>query len=569
MYVSFINDPGKGFIVSQGDQYFILNQHYITTHYLFQWVSGNDLGVATLSHVNLIIYNAFNIILDKFGLNDRAVFLWIFSFLSLSFISCFLACKIMIKRISIENLFLCSFFYIFNQTTIALFNGWAFTGHIYFFIFFPLTFALFSKAIFSNKIHYSVLAGISSILLLPSFVHLSYFYVLYFVTFLFAFLLIVTRHIKITKLAVINIIVFYGTISMISAYWVLPSVCSIFTSISYNTGWIEGKESMPDWLSWQVVPFFQSFRLIFAKDWDLYPNFFQYGNILKPVIIVLSFFPASLLAFSLLKQKKNSLILMTVLFLLIYLFLMKKAYPPFAFLNSLAFKHIPALYLLRSTDKWMMPLTFFFAFILGLVLTQLNKEKNSMKIYLIVFAVIVVYPLPFWGGNLIKNNRAIKANGYDFAVKVPHYYNQMANYANALIDKDCKIMSEPYNDTCWLSYHWKDDCSNKCYYFIGDDPTFRLFSSPIINPKISIGGVRFGKKSIYGKYNNYRWYYALCKLLNVKYILFHEDSLSECVGLYKKNILNNKYLELQKKLEKLTLYKINSEFFLPHIYSGN
>ncbi|MCF6150275.1 MAG: hypothetical protein E3K37_16675 [Candidatus Kuenenia sp.] len=564
LFVSLVNNPGNGIIVSQGDQYSIINSRYISENYVFQWLSFREFGVATISHVNLLFYNIFYVLLDNFNLQEKATLLWIFSFLSLSFTSSLFACKIIVKDISIENAILCALFYTFNQSTFNhLSTGWGFSPYIYFYIFFPLTFALFIKALFTDRIFYSVLAGVSSVLLLPSFMHPAFFYEFLFVTFLFILIFFTTKCAKITKLAVVNIFAFYSIAIMVSLFWIFPSV----NSIAGNQGIQSAKESLIDWISWQVVPFIQSFRLIFIKDWNLYPYYFQYGYILKFLILILSFFPIVLLGLYLLQRKKNRLVLSTILFLLIYLFLMKKVYPPFGFLNMLSFKYIPFIYLLRSTDKWMMPLTFFLAFILGHVLNHLSKEKKFKQFSAIIFSIIIVYSLPFWSGQLIKGGY-FETQRFDYTVKVPQYYYQMANYVNGLEEENYKVMSEPYVDTPWVSYNWRHEDTHKTYRFIGEDPTALLFDKPPINPKTRISGFAFNKKISFEEFKSCQWYYRLYSLLNVKYVLFHDDAPKIEAERFEKNMLagTSKNMKLKKEFNSLRFYELNADFVRPLIY---
>ncbi|GAG60024.1 unnamed protein product, partial [marine sediment metagenome] len=200
-----------------------------------------------------------------------------------------------------------------------------------------------------------------------------------------------------------------------------------------------------------------------------------------------------------------------------------------------------------------------------------KKYRKSISLVIVAALYILlfgVYMWPYWTGAIIYEGGEIKPSA---RVKIPEYYYKAANYINE--EKgEFKILSLPHQ-TGGVAYDWEDGG-----YIGSGDIIVSLISKPILSPfdpddeiVSPFLTVLFNLSNPLGLGDNM---VKMLGLANIRYILIHNDvnyyinNPNPDLTVEKiKDILSSvKNINLEKSFGKLDFYKLNNDFFLPHIY---
>ena len=250
---------------------------------------------------------------------------------------------------------------------------------------------------------------------------------------------------------------------------------------------------------------------------------------LSNIFLVMSIIIPLLAFMSLLLKPKNKHLTYFASLALIGLFLMNGSHIPFGEINMWLFTHTPLFQIFRQPfTKFGIIVTLSYAFLIGVGLSGLHYHFKKLgrawkfgylrrsivcklPVIFIVFLLSGVYAWPFWTGDVIYSGGNVIPSA---RVKVPEYYFEASAWLNTQ-NEDFRIFSLPLSKLAYCTYSWDHGYS-------AGDPTIYIFL-----PKPVIQG--FGQQfpmyiaELVPKHSST----ALAKmlaLLNVKYLLFHNDA---------------------------------------------
>lgn len=222
-------------------------------------------------------------------------------------------------------------------------------------------------------------------------------------------------------------------------------------------------------------------------------------------------------------------------------FISKGSNPPFGYgFFSWLFSNFPFMAVLRNPYEkfgivWLLPYSIFFA--LGLM-----KIKNKIAQIGILFLTCGVLIWPMWTGDLYKTAR----------VKVPDYYKQANDFLNQ--DKSSgRILMLPIIPGDGVRYSWG---------YQGIEPSEFLFDKPAISKVLRTKYADDKYWQLYESFINNKDYERILNEMNVKYLILHDDLISEVSGAsssaqVRKTLEKNKNITLVNKYGQLEVYKYN------------
>jgi hypothetical protein len=208
---------------------------------------------------------------------------------------------------------------------------------------------------------------------------------------------------------------------------------------------------------------------------------------------------------------------------------MNGSIPPLGSINEFIATHVPF-----AVDVFSNPymfgglfVTLGYAFLLGYALTifwsynlsfrkQISFHKVKSCKYLVfglmLFLIVGLYAFPLWNGDVIyPGNDVLASNRYS----VPSYYYAASSWLNTN-QSDFRLFALPYSIVGYDSYTWPPKG------FSGPDPTEALLGKVLVSGVAGGGiGEEVANTMLHGSTGNVG---KLMSLMNVKYILFHNDT---------------------------------------------
>ena len=262
-------------------------------------------------------------------------------------------------------------------------------------------------------------------------------------------------------------------ITLVNAFWILPSISFIFGSItSSNSINALGFTNWVDSLS-ENTSLVNVIRMQGAWDWYAFdsisglPLYIPYSlnYFFNPIFIIFSFLipTLALLSFVFRKKKYSLLSVYFAIMLVIGIFLTAGTHQPTGVLFSFLVNHVPFFSLFRS--PW-----YIFAPLVGLSIAGLvsiffdNIYDFFPKIAVQIFGVIFIFGVLFYSYPLLlgKIFRPKSANG--FFIKFPEYVYQVRDYL-AKTKVDGRVLSYP-----------DDNIERFSWGYSGTDSILNLFS---------------------------------------------------------------------------------------------
>ncbi len=327
--------------------------------------------------------------------------------------------------------------------------------------------------------------------------------------------------------------------------------------------------------------FLNLFRLSGSYAMQTDPNYLSLMQ--NPLLIIAGFFLPISIMFSLIINSFKKLKLFFAIVLVISLFLAKGSHPPFGSITQYLITHNVIFGMYRAVyHKFTFYILFSYTILFGLfiydLLTSFNKTYRKIK-YVIFFSLIIAvitYCLPFLNRKNITSKILLTNYPTDYSI-INGYLKKDKN--------DFKILAlPPAPSGAGLLLKWGNN------YYSGPHSDKYFFNKPILDSywffnqyknrltnEDSWTGASFE--------NNFLSLTNSLRILNIKYILLHKDFPSVFdfgIGVEKLPIDNKlkvkiiqqqlrkmPFISLIKDTKYLSLYKINEEYYLPHIYIAN
>jgi hypothetical protein len=424
-------------------------------------------------------------------------------------------------------------------------------AYLFHYSFLPLSFALFVKGLERNGKRFLFYSALSSLLFSPS-EPVGLVLLLLLVTLYTTYCVAVERRGR----TFIKRLVLFGCICIImNAFWLLPlaALSQSIVSSSYRTYApdlvVFGEESLP------VV---DTVRM--AGYWTLKSDFFvdpivpwavSYTGV--TLFIVVSFVAPILSFMAVLVRRERQIVFFTLLAVL-SIFLMKGSQPPGGWILDELLRETGGIVFSRNPSQKFGPLlAMAYSFLsasaivgIGKVIAgrkatreglketkcRLKKTKCRRRLASVLFAFLLVFLLlgvsvwPYWTGDVIRPAGKVIPSG---RVRVPSYYLDAADWLNKQRD-DFFVLSLPVQDLSLLAAYW---WTNGTDGYFGQEPGFYLFDKPIVN-NVNDGNGLVGELIALLQSGSSSEFAKTLALVNIKFILLHEDYQPTIAGYYDK-----------------------------------
>ena len=567
IWVSYGITFPNGYTFSGGDTVQIFNFQRILKDYTYTWnPSGEGSFLEYFGYY--LYYFPFYLVSSIFHISPSSQsFLYPLVFFTLSFWSFFFGLDFYKKngdRINKNYKIILSLIYTFNSYTFYNFYyTWGFSPFLFLYVLIPVifgaTYKFFSSTEKFERNRTLAILGVFFFLSNISNGNLPFFVSLNILLLLFIILVFVYRDKNIgTGDFIKNIFLYYITYFFCIFWSVLPQILEMFRKIAiFNSG--DSVFDLKQWLFWQAVG---------LEDVFFINNSITTFSLLGYFSIAISIFMCFFI-FSDDKKLKVKIIYQTLLVSCIFL-----ANKGIGVINSdLTWKifNNPILSSLRSYDKTLIFLPFFFTIIifLGTVMDS-NKYKHAL-IMLLFLNFLSTYPF-FLGGLQKRYSAGFKAGEnylnakYSYIHRIPERYFNLADNLNER-RLDSKVFGLPYskiNSFGWVNYpKWK---------VVGVDPTFQLLNNPIIqmNSFSAFGTWNYGEFWNEQEVTKSVWILPFSGYINSNYIIYHKDVEQKFIQQTQDKISFYENAGLISKIEEnsfFNLYKVHNNYYLPHFYT--
>lgn len=578
MAISFLlNRFPENTFVAGGDFYQLLNPKENTQYYLYAWINKIGQGAFSSLYMSYPFYSILSFF-SSIGFKSNAIAsLYMFIILYTSFLSFYFSIKLLFPEIKKNLQIGSSFLYAFNNFTLVIFTyPWGFSHQFLFYIFVPPLVAIFIKILINQ--HYDrlefliyALILVLSITSLNNVAFLGGLFLLQFLIFVFGLL---TRMVHVNKLLFVKIITIISLYIIIFIPFFLTSFGNLLSSAKgVNSQGVLGA-GIDSWLRATSSNFLNSFLLTLDKFQFPWGSSFSltlscsYFIILSSLVL---FFVTRFHKISIGDKKtQNAKLIFTVLLLLIvFIGLSVRIYSLFEWTNLFIYK-LPFFNMFRSADKIFTFIPFIYVLLITLLISVLHLKD---KLIYFILAILIAIPYPFFLGKIPSILAQDDLAKYKYVLKIPNEYNKVADIINA-DNKNTSVISLPYsvvNSIGWSNYpKWG---------LVGADVLSQLFNKYYItanyydNPE-SPGALSFDLFNKRGQTNSS----DLLKLIQKfsgEYILLHKDIEPEWIAQTKSidialnELETKKVIELTENNSYFKLYRLNSQYIHPLIYSSS
>ncbi|MBT89686.1 MAG: hypothetical protein CMN79_04265 [Spirochaetales bacterium] len=372
-----------------------------------------------------------------------------------------------------------------------------------------------------------------------------------------------------TKFLAFSIIIF----GMLNFYWLIPTILHLPQYFQHYTGMAE-TAFIPNIDVYRQNSVFISgaIRLMgywaFDGAWEG-GEYYSFASIYASnIMIMISFIIPTIVIFGIRKLKSVSLLLIPLY--ISGLFLIKGVNPPFGWINEYVFINFPLVQTSRNAIlTWGLLTTLCTSLLFGLGVGSINQwlskhsktiklpHANIFGVSLILFLVIGVLGFPFFTGDVI-HSPTNDITSTDVRIDVPEYYDDFKNFIDSE-QGDFRILALPLHKAGNVFLNWT-------HGYIGPDPIFWFSDKPIVywnnlSPMFKLLGESFGDKPI-----NKQNVADILSMLNIKYIVVHEDTEWRLVDAYKSqfyfsnleiinDVLDAPNIEFHHRIGKLAIYE--------------
>jgi len=371
---------------------------------------------------------------------------------------------------------------------------------------------------------------------------------------------------------------------LLNLYWLIPDAYSSSNELAKVTS-AYGSIGVQSGVQLDSSPILGAVRLLgyWALDsgYKGDPYFVWASAYQTPLLIIVSFILPFLAFIPLLLKPKDKNVLFFTSFAVISLLLVNGSYSP---LGKWIFSNIPLFAVFFRTPylRFGMYVTLAYAFLIGYALTELfNRFSSHLKktrylirqiisgvpIVLMLFLIVGVYAFPLWTGDVIRpGTEVMQSNRY----QMPTYYQTASDWLGTDA-ADFKIIGLPISKLGFAEFKWENGG------YTGPYPAEWLFPKPVIPSTLDSNGIAGLFNELIVK-NSSIAASKLLALMNVKYVLFHEDTnwlyiagnswwISTSPEQFQSILGSSAALTLEKKFGELDFYRNN--YWSPmHIYAA-
>jgi len=376
-----------------------------------------------------------------------------------------------------------------------------------------------------------------------------------------------------------NRIIFYSftilTILLLTNYYWLNSIVSDLGGAYANRAEPGFKDvALIRGLSAKVI---DAIRMVpYPEHANLSP-WIAYYNTWHMILITLTL--VAMGAFAFLSNRTRDLAIFPGVLLILGLFLCKGTNEPLGFLgHAVFFSHRYFTRLFRNPTYFELVVVFALAMLVALGVSEFIRIVSSRPArYLISWVGLITiftgsYGLPFICGAPIREQKANSVSQFN---KVPAYYAELVSFFCGT-PGSYRINCIPiFTRQDWfVAYEWSN-------LFVGA-PFLNLWSGrPVVRPIFPFSDGHISR--LFDLVMHPRediispdaWI-ILLKVSNVRFVVLHEDIATEALHNYYSNrdvrktrefILDAPYLKKVREYEKITLYEVNNDAYLPRIYA--
>jgi len=570
-------------LIKTGDDIFPINPQSTLQSVLYIWVHSESTGsVWNTFRLSFLPFVLFLTALQKIGIDvitSEKIFYYISFTLSGIFTYLLVRSMIHVKNKRIAAL-ASAFFYMMNPFSLSIVWWGHYTAWFFAYPFLPLALLLYSKGIETCDKKYAFLIALSQFFLMPVYASIPVFFIISLIILSYlVFYSITNFDIKQKIIPAIGFSIFTVVISfLLNAWFFVPN---LFYFMDYYSTATNAYNSIGGSAAVFISGSMQStmvntirllgFYFIYA-DWYAVSVYYWAQTYSSGVFRLLSFVIPILAFCAVLLKPKDKFVLYFACLSIIGLFMAKGAAEPLGNVNVWVFENFPLGMAFRGNfEKIGIMVNFAYAILIGVFFAEFySRIKNSrysehflrkygFGLLLITIAAIGILNYPFFTGEVIyPGSQYLPAA----TVQVPSYYGNASEFISEH-PEEFRILDIPprvggtsaYN---WTSGYIASDPIDQYYY-----PDKGLLISPMSDYEKKLSSIFVeGYQSISIEKS--------LSLLNVRYILVHRDWNSELIGWYSPSpelttkVLSEKLSPLS--FGKLDFYKVDDEYFLPHIY---
>jgi len=485
--------------------------------------------------------------------------------------------------------FASALFYMMNPYSLSVIWAAHYTTLLFTYSFAPIFIALYIKGINAKeKRKYVMSIGLIELLMSPMFDDPSQAFVVLFLipVLFFIFYILIERKDKAKVMGAFRFSLYLILVSIaLNSWWILPGVYLAHVRYELSTSayssmsvFVYGSYSSTMWNTFRLLGFY----FIWAK-WYPVSIYAWAETYSSPAFVFLGSLVPIFAFASIFFKGRNRYVAFFVQLSFLGLFLSKGIAEPLGFINMWLYQNVPFAAAFRTHFvRFGYIIVLGYTFLVGVTFGELwerlrkaqsasvyqtdlrkpsSKGKNSLKVVtiasLLSFIIIgfIVYNYPFWTGDVIYPGSQYLPSA---RIQVPSYYTDAGNYINEQ-PGEFRIIDFPPRVVGTSAYAWKDG-------YIASDPIDQYY---IHKPLVGIGFLTNIEEQFFDMLSTGELPKSFGKalsLLDVKYILVHNDFNWSLVSAPKIAVGSLEGFRLEKTFGKLDLYR--NQYWKPSFLYG-
>lgn len=461
-----------------------------------------------------------------------------------------------------------SLFYVLNPFTM----NWVwhrFASNIFGLPFLPLVFLIVVKLLKKPSFYYACLLAVAFLLFSINAINPAYLMPLLIAPFLYvAFETIMARRLKAVHWKNLGLALLL-TVGF-NFWWILPLFVDAQSAYSRAAVLLDSADTLQIISSWTPLLFI--FRLIDSETihWfrvNYHPGWVEF---LIPVVALAS----------LLFGRRNKNTLFFGFLMILGLFLGKGLQTPGSGIFDWIFSHVPFFWVFRNPfEKFGLLIAFSYSFLIGTGVGAFWETKviqnGILKVVLItafLLAILGVAVWPMWTGDVFSFftgaiSSTIKQTTTP-QVEIPSYYYEASRWLHK--DRaDARVVFLPQSHTDGVFYKWEHGYAGADFGSVN-----LLFDKPIISQFSEDSDAEYLREIVFDKifWERGNMFPVFMGLMNTRYVLVRNDVDYETMKIASPDRVNRVLDSMPSmsqvgKFGKLTVYRLNHDYFRPHIYT--